>query len=36
LDGPIEVEVMIANRDIGFVKVGQIAMVKVEAFPFTR
>jgi hemolysin D len=36
LDGAIEVEAMIANKDIGFVKVGQRAVVKVEAFPFTR
>jgi hemolysin D len=35
-DGPIEVEVMIANKDIGFVHPGQPAAVKVEAFPFTR
>lgn len=36
LDGPIEVEAMITNRDIGFVEVGQAAVVKVEAFPFAR
>jgi hemolysin D len=36
LDGPIEVEAMIANKDIGFVKMGQQAVVKIEAFPFTR
>jgi len=36
LDGPIEVEVMIANKDIGFVEPGQAAVVKVEAFAFTR
>jgi hemolysin D len=35
-DGPIEVEVTIANKDIGFVHPGQPAAVKVEAFPFTR
>jgi hemolysin D len=34
--GPMEIEAMIANKDIGFVKAGQIAVVKVEAFPFTR
>jgi hemolysin D len=34
--GPIEIEAMILNRDIGFVEVGQSATVKVEAFPFTR
>jgi len=36
LDGPIEIEAMVANKDIGFVKAGQRAVVKVEAFPFTR
>ena len=36
LDGLLEVEAMIANRDIGFVKAGQHAIVKIEAFPFTR
>lgn len=34
-DAPIEVEAMIANKDIGFVEAGQSAVVKVEAFPFT-
>ena len=33
---PLEVEAMITNRDIGFVRPGQKATVKVEAFPFTR
>jgi hemolysin D len=32
----IEVQVMIANQDIGFVEVGQPAVIKVDAFPFTR
>lgn len=36
LEGPMEIEAMIANRDIGFVEPGQPAVVKVEAFPFTR
>ena len=36
IDGPIEVEVLLANKDIGFAKVGQSAIVKIEAFPFTR
>jgi hemolysin D len=36
IEAPLEVEAMIANRDIGFVKTGQRAVVKVEAFPFTR
>jgi hemolysin D len=35
-DGPIEIEAMIQNQDIGFVKPGQEAVIKVEAFPFTR
>ncbi len=32
----IEVEAMIANKDIGFISAGQAAEVKVEAFPFTK
>lgn len=36
LDDAIEVQAMIANEDIGFVNIGQQAVVKVDAFPFTR
>jgi hemolysin D len=36
LDAPVEVEALILNKDIGFVEVGQIVTVKVDAFPFTR
>ncbi|MFT3968272.1 MAG: HlyD family type I secretion periplasmic adaptor subunit [Sphingobium sp.] len=32
----LEVEARILNKDIGFVRVGQDAAVKLEAFPFTR
>lgn len=32
----LEVEAMVLNRDIGFVNEGQIATVKIDAFPFTR
>jgi hemolysin D len=35
-DAPLEIEAMILNKDIGFVRIGQPAIVKVEAFPFTR
>ena len=35
-DSPIEIEVMIQNKDIGFVEPGQPAAVKIESFPFTR
>jgi hemolysin D len=31
-----EIESYMPNRDIGFVKVGQPAVVKIESFPFTR
>lgn len=34
--GPLMVEATIDNQDIGFIKNGQIAEVKVETFPFTR
>jgi len=35
-DDTLEVEASIENKDIGFVKVGQSAIVKVDAFPYTR
>lgn len=34
--GPIEVTAMVQNQDIGFIVPGQEAVVKVDAFPFTR
>jgi len=36
LAGPIEIEALIANKDIGFVETDQPVVVKIEAFPFTR
>ena len=35
-DGDLEIEAYIENKDVGFVKAGQVAAVKIEAFPFTR
>ena len=35
-DSTLEIEAYVLNRDIGFVSVGQEAVVKVELFPFTR
>lgn len=35
-EGPIEIEAVLENRDIGFVAVGQSVEIKVDAFPFTR
>lgn len=35
-DAPIEIEAKLENKDIGFVKVGQPAAVKIDAFPFTH
>lgn len=35
-DQPLEVEARVLNKDIGFVREGQPATVKLEAFPFTR
>jgi hemolysin D len=32
----LEIEAYVRNRDIGFVSVGQEAVIKVESFPFTR
>lgn len=34
--GALEVEARILNKDVGFVRLGQEAAVKLEAFPFTR
>lgn len=31
-----EVETMIQNKDIGFIKPGQTAVIKIESFPYTR
>lgn len=33
---PLEIEATILNRDVGFVRPGQRATVKVESFPYTR
>lgn len=36
-EGPtLEVEALVLNKDIGFVREGQLAAVKLDAFPFTR
>jgi hemolysin D len=35
-EGPIEIEALVQNQDIGFIEVGQEATIKVDAFPFTR
>ncbi|OHV88212.1 HlyD family type I secretion periplasmic adaptor subunit [Mesorhizobium sp. ORS 3428] len=35
-EGSLQVEALVANLDIGFVKPGQSAVIKVDAFPFTR
>lgn len=32
----LEIEAYLANRDVGFVKLGQKAVIKVESLPFTR
>ena len=34
--GGLEIRAWIRNRDVGFVEVGQTAIVKIDAFPFTR
>jgi hemolysin D len=34
-DAPVEIEALIANQDIGFVRTGQRAIIKIDAFPFT-
>jgi len=35
-DDSLEIEARIENKDIGFVEVGQTAIVKIDAFPYTR
>lgn len=35
-DARLEIDAMISNRDIGFVRAGQAAEIKVDAFDFTR
>ncbi|GAB7550954.1 HlyD family type I secretion periplasmic adaptor subunit [Novosphingobium sp. 11B] len=35
-DGQLEVEAKLLNKDVGFVRAGQSAAIKLEAFPFTR
>ncbi|WP_238183900.1 HlyD family type I secretion periplasmic adaptor subunit, partial [Methylobacterium trifolii] len=35
-DGPVEIEALVLNKDIGFVTPGQEVTVKVDSFPFTR
>ena len=34
--GPLEIEAYVLNTDIGFVRAGQDAVIKVNTFPFTR
>jgi membrane fusion protein, hemolysin D len=36
LDSHMEIEAMVSNRDIGFVRAGQAVEVKVDTFSFTR
>lgn len=35
-DGPVEIEALALNKDIGFITPGQEVTVKVDSFPFTR
>ncbi|WP_296747210.1 HlyD family type I secretion periplasmic adaptor subunit [Mesorhizobium sp.] len=35
-DSHLEIEAMVSNRDIGFIKPGQAAAIKVDTFDFTR
>ncbi len=35
-DETIEVEAMVENKDIGFIEPGQVAVIKLETFPYTR
>ncbi len=35
-DSGLEIQAYVRNRDIGFVRIGQEAVIKIESFPFTR
>ena len=35
-DSRLEIEAMVSNRDIGFVRAGQQAEIKIDTFNFTR
>ena len=35
-NSPLQVEALVSNLDIGFIKLGQEAEIKVDSFPFTR
>lgn len=35
-DSPLEIEVMVLNKDSGFIYAGQVGEIKVESFPFTK
>jgi hemolysin D len=35
-DSAVEIEAFLENKDIGFVRTGQVAEIKLEAFPFTK
>lgn len=35
-NSPLEAEVMVLNKDVGFVRANQFVEVKVDAFPYTR
>ena len=36
LDSPLEIEAMVPNYDVGFVRAGQEAEIKVDTFNFTK
>ena len=36
IDEPVQAEVLLKNEDVGFVAVGQVAKVKVAAYPFQK
>lgn len=33
---PVEVDAVLENKDVGFIKAGQVVEVKIETFPYTR
>ena len=35
-DAPLEIQAYVLNTDIGFVRAGQPATIKIDTFPYTR
>jgi multidrug efflux pump subunit AcrA (membrane-fusion protein) len=36
LEGPVEADIQVASKDVGFIKVGDSVRIKLDAYPFMR